>query len=107
MSVPDATTRQSASRSAGISVAASLIRARTGVTPRVPIISALVIKAPDPVRQVDQLLAGDAGKEVLVAAGEADDLVREHRADHDRDIGVGDMPVDPYVHGDVASSSHR
>ena len=46
VSVPDSTTRQSASRSAGISEAASLTRARTGVTPRVPIISALVIRAP-------------------------------------------------------------
>ena len=34
-----------------------------------------------PVRDVDDLLAGDAGEEVLVAAGDADDLVREHRAD--------------------------
>ena len=46
VSAPDATTRHSASRSAGIRLAASLISARTGVTPRVPIISALVIKAP-------------------------------------------------------------
>src|SRR5829696_7218345 len=46
MSVPDATTRQSPSRSAGIRVAASLTSARTGVTPRVPIICALVINAP-------------------------------------------------------------
>ena len=46
VSAPDATTRQSARRSAGIIEAASLIIARTGVTPRVPIISALVINAP-------------------------------------------------------------
>src|SRR4051794_29363798 len=46
VSVPDATTRQNASRRAGIIAAASLIIARTGVMPGVPIISALVINAP-------------------------------------------------------------
>ena len=53
-------------------------------------------------RQIDQLLAGHARKEVLVAAGEPDHLVREHRTDHDRHVRLGDVPVDPYVHGDVA-----
>ena len=53
-------------------------------------------------RQVDQLLAGHARKEVLVAAGEPDHLVREHRTNHDRHVRLRDVPVDPYVHGDVA-----
>lgn len=46
VSVPDFTTRHNAKRCAGMSAAASLISARTGVMPRVPIISALVIRAP-------------------------------------------------------------
>jgi hypothetical protein len=35
----------------------------------------------EPVEEVDDLVAGDAGEEVLVAAGEADHLVREDRAE--------------------------
>src|SRR5215213_8248471 len=46
VSVPEATTRHNPSRLEGIKVAASLTSARTGVTPRVPIICALVINAP-------------------------------------------------------------
>ncbi len=42
----DLVTRQNASRSPGTIDAASSISARTGVTPRVPIVSALVISAP-------------------------------------------------------------
>ena len=53
VSVPEATTRHNPSRRAGIRLAASLTSARTGVTPRVPIISALVIKAPT---QCDRLI---------------------------------------------------
>ena len=53
-------------------------------------------------RQVDQLLAGDARKEVLVATGEPDDLVREHRTYDDRYVGLGDVPIDPNIHGDVS-----
>ena len=44
--VPDCATRHRASRRLGIIDAASLISARTGVMPRVPIMSALVISAP-------------------------------------------------------------
>ena len=51
----------------------------------------------EPVRQVDHLLAGDAREEVLVAAGEADHLVREDRADDQRDIVLDDRPIEPYV----------
>src|SRR5215217_8335471 len=56
----------------------------------------------DPMRQIDQLLAGHSRKEVLVAAREAHHLVRKHWPNHDRYVGLGDMPVDPYVHRDVA-----
>ena len=93
--MPDCTTRQNASRSPGTSEAASSISARTGVMPRVPMMSALVISAPEPVGDVDQLLAGDAREQVLVAAGEPDDLVREHRADDQRDVVLDDRAVDP------------
>ena len=55
-----------------------------------------------PMRQVDQLLAGHPRKEVLVAAGEPHHLVRKHWPNHDRHVGLSDMPVDPHVHGDVA-----
>src|SRR5664279_1076470 len=44
--VPDWATRHRASRRLGIMDAASLISARTGVIPRVPMMSALVINAP-------------------------------------------------------------
>ena len=44
--MPDCATRHSARRRLGISDAASLISARTGVIPRVPMMSALVIRAP-------------------------------------------------------------
>jgi len=44
--VPDLATTQMASFWLGISAAASLISARTGVMPRVPMISALVMRAP-------------------------------------------------------------
>ena len=61
----------------------------------------------DPVGQVDQFGSGDAGEEVLVTAGEADHLVREHRSDHDRHIGLGDMPVDPHGHRRVGHQTVR
>ena len=62
-----------------------------------PIISALVIKAPTQCDRSISSCAGDAGEEVLVAAGEADDLVREDRPDDERDVGLGDVPVDLHV----------
>ncbi len=49
----------------------------------------------EPVRQVDHLLTGDAWEEVLVAAGEADHLVREDRADDQRDVVLDDRAVEP------------
>ena len=81
-----------------MSVAASLISARTGGHPRRPDHRGAGDQGAHPVGQVDQLLAGHTRKEVFVAAGEPDDLVWEHRAHHDRHIGVGDMLVDPYIH---------
>jgi hypothetical protein len=50
---PDFTTTQNASLSPGTSETASSISARTGVVPRVPMISALVISAPS---QCDRLM---------------------------------------------------
>ena len=57
-----------------------------------------------PVREVDDLLAGDAREEVLVAAGEADDLVREDRADDERDVVLDDRAVEPHVDALVAAA---
>ena len=81
----------------GISAAASSISARTGVMPRVPMISALVISAPSQCERSMTSWPGDAREEVLVAAGEADDLVREHRADDQRDVVLDDGAVEPHV----------
>ena len=48
----------------------------------------------EPVGDVDQLLSRHAREQVLVAAGEPDDLVREHRADDQRDVVLDDGAVD-------------
>ena len=88
----------------GISAAASSISARTGVMPRVPMISRAGDQRAEPVREVDDLLAGDAGEEVLVAAGEADHLVREDRPDDERDVVLDDGPVEPDVDRPVAAA---
>jgi hypothetical protein len=50
------------------------------------------------VREVDDLLAGDAREEVLVATGEADHLVREDRADHQADVMVDHGPVQRHAY---------
>ena len=79
-----------------------MIRARTGViAERADDLGAGDQRA-DPVGEVDDLLAGDAGEEVLVAAGEADDLVREHRADDEGDVVLDDGPVQRHLrrHGE-------
>ncbi len=55
---------------------------RTGVH-LLPMIIGLVTTAPSQWKKLRMLGAADAGEQVLVAAGEADDLVREHRADDD------------------------
>ena len=52
-----------------------------------------------PVRDVDDVLPRDPREEVLVAAGDADDLVRQHRTDDERDVVLDDRAVE--VHGDV------
>ena len=59
----------------------------------------------DPVRDVDHLLPGDTGKEVLVAAAEADHLVREDGADHDRQFCLGNEPVDPHLDAAIGEQS--
>jgi len=52
------------------------------------------------VGEVDDLLPGDAREEVLVAARDADDLVREHRADDQGDVVLDDgtVELDPGRH---------
>ena len=89
------TTRHRAWRSPGTSAAASSISARTGVMPRVPMISALVISAPSQWETSISSWPGHAREQVLVAAGEPDDLVREHRADDQRHVVLDDRAVDP------------
>ena len=51
-----------------------------------------------PVEEVDDLVARDAGEEVLVPAGEAHDLVREDRAEDQERVVVEDQLVEPDVH---------
>jgi hypothetical protein len=51
------------------------------------------------VKRVDHLGSGDAGEEVLVAAGEADRLVRKHRPENEARVRLGDQPVHPYPDG--------
>ena len=51
-----------------------------------------------PVREVDDLRAGDAGEEVLVPAREADHLVREHRPADDELVVVEDAAVQRHRH---------
>jgi hypothetical protein len=50
------------------------------------------------VRVIDHLRPGDPGKEVLVAAGEAHDLMWQQRADHERDVVLHDGAVQPDRH---------
>lgn len=54
-----------------------------------------------PVGDVDDVVDGAAREEVLVAAGHADDFVREHWPDHQVDVGFCDQLVDLHVHGPV------
>ena len=105
-------TRSSAGRAAGLarrrrgrasrrgtSDAPSSMRARTGVIAGRADDLGRGDEGADPVRDVDDVLARDAGEEVLVAAGDADDLVRQHRPDDERDVVLDDRPVEQ--HGDV------
>ena len=65
--------------------------------PRVPMMSALVISAPSQCERSMISWPGDPREEVLVAAGEADDLVREDRADDERDVVLDHRAVEPDV----------
>ena len=49
-------------------------------------------------RDVDDVLARDAGEEVLVAPGDADDLVRQHRPDDEGDVVLDDGTVEQHRH---------
>ena len=57
----------------------------------------LVMTAPSQWKKLRISGAADAGEEVLVAAGEADHLVREDRADDDELVVVEDGAVDRHV----------
>ncbi len=99
-SPPETTSMVKHSFSAGgtSSVAAS-ISCRTGVIPRVPMMRLAVISAPHPVGHVDDVVHGAAGEEVLVPAGEADHLVREHGgADDEVHIALDAQAVDLHAH---------
>ena len=96
---PTGRRRTARGSAAGISAAASSISARTGVDAAGADDVGAGDQRAQPVRQVDDLLAGDAREEVLVAAGEADHLVREDRADDERDVVLDDGPVEPDVDG--------
>ena len=95
--VPDWTTRHSASRWLGISDAASLISARTGVMPRVPMISALEMSAPSQCEKSMTCWPATPGKKYLLPPEKPDHLVREHRADHQRDVVVDDGAVEHHL----------
>ena len=49
-------------------------------------------------RDVDDVLAGDTGEEVLVAPGDADDLVGQHRPDDEGDVVLDDGTVEQHRH---------
>ena len=95
--LPDCATTQSASVSAGISAAASSISARTGVMPRVPMMSALVISAPSQCERSMISWPATPGKKYLLPPEKPDHLVREDRADHERDVVLDHGPVQPDV----------
>ena len=88
------TTTQRAWRSPGTRSAAAWTNARTGVIPRVPMISLLVMRAPSQWVTSISSRPGQAGEQVLVAPREADDLVGEHRPDDHRHVAVDHEPVD-------------
>jgi len=52
----------------------------------------------EPVREVDDVRAGDAGEEILVAARKADDFVREDRSADDDPVVIEDAPVERHGH---------
>ena len=59
--------------------------------------SALVISAPSQWEKSISSWPDTPGNEVLVAAGEPDDLVREHRADDQRDVVLDDGAVHAHL----------
>ena len=59
----------------------------------------------DPVRKIDQLRTRDAGKEILVAAREADDFVGKDRSDHNCHVGLGNMAIDAHLYRGVGHQS--
>src|SRR3954452_23227149 len=94
--VRDCVTAEKQCRSPGTSEAASLISARTGVIPRVPMICALVISARSQCERSISSRPETPGKRYLLAPGEADDLVREDRADDQRDVVLDHGAIDPH-----------
>ena len=51
----------------------------------------------EPVRDVDHLLTGQTGEEILVPSREPDHLVRQHGAHEQRHVALDSEPVHPYV----------
>ncbi len=65
--------------------------------PRRPMMALLVIERAEPVRDVDHLLTGKTGEEILVPSREPDHLVRQHGAHEQRHVALDSEPVHPYV----------
>ena len=65
--------------------------------PRVPMISALVISAPSQCERSMSSWPETPGKRYLLPPEKPDDLVREHRADDQRDVVLDDGAVEPDV----------
>ena len=51
----------------------------------------------EPVRDVDHLLTGQTGEEILVPSREPDHLVRQNGAHEQRHVALDSEPVHPYV----------
>ena len=58
----------------------------------------LVTTAPSQWKKFKMSRPGDAGEQIFVAAGKADDFMRKHRPDDDDLVVVKDAPVDLHRH---------
>ena len=99
--VRDLVTMHSASRCPGTIDAASLMSARTGVIPRVPMISALVISAPS---QCDRSMSSrpeTPGKRYLLPPEKPTTSCGNTGLDDERDVVLDHGAVDPDVSGVV------
>ena len=62
---------------------------------------------PHPVRDVDDVVHGAAGEEVLIAARESHDFVGEHGADDKVDVRFDDVAIDVHAHGNIRKQPAR